>query len=374
LSGTTITIVVFAIVAIIGALIGLLGHRSGKLALGFLGLMAGSAVVLWLGYLFNLPRSSGIILYASIAIGLIAGMAALKIRRLAYGASGLVFGGIVGITVLHIVNVLLHYAIPPIGISIACFLAMAIFAALFSFKNRMALLLSTSFVGGYLVAISVMMAILVGSSGGTIEIVSPFASFSGWITSIKDAFIGFNTIIQLLILAICLFMGLLFTLLQSEFRSKQAAAKGGLREAPKAGSPARRPAQRPERVRRESGSREPRPRGQERGERPRRQETYDDFAASSSRSLSAGERSSHREEMDYGAPSPVSHYQRPDGQEYAPPRSSTLEQQSSDSTPQAPSWEDRPTETPSFHGTQEENASPFPRRRSLSEVARKSKR
>ena len=62
-------------------------------------------------------------------------------------------------------------------------------------------------------AISVMMAILVGSSGGTIEIVSPFASFSGWITSIKDAFIGFNTIIQLLILAICLFMGLLFTLL-----------------------------------------------------------------------------------------------------------------------------------------------------------------
>ena len=46
MSGTTITIVVFAIVAIIGALIGLLGHRSGKLALGFLGLMAGSAVVL----------------------------------------------------------------------------------------------------------------------------------------------------------------------------------------------------------------------------------------------------------------------------------------------------------------------------------------
>ena len=178
MSGTTITIVVFAIVAIIGALIGLLGHRSGKLALGFLGLMAGSAVVLWIGYLFNLPRSSGIVLYASIAIGLIAGMAALKIRRLAYGASGLVFGGIVGITVLHIVNVLLHYAIPPIGISIACFLAMAIFAALFSFKNRMALLLSTSFVGGYLVAISVMMAILVGSSGGTIEIVSPFASLS----------------------------------------------------------------------------------------------------------------------------------------------------------------------------------------------------
>lgn len=376
MSGTTITIVVFAIVAIIGALVGLLGHRSGKLALGFLGLVAGAAVVLWIGYLFNLPRSSGIILYASIAAGLITAMAALKIRRLAYGASGLVFGGVVGITVLHIVNVLLHYAIPPIGISIACFLAMAIFAALFSFKNRMALLLSTSFIGGYLVAISVMMAILVGSSGGTIEILSPFASFSGWITSIKDAFIGFNTIIQLLILAICLFMGLLFTLIQSELLSKRPAGKSASRDVsrePRQSAAGRRPAQRPERAPRE-GNRNPRSRERTQGERPRRQEAYDDFAASYSRSLGAGERSDRREEMDYGAPSPVSHYRRPDGQEYAPPHSSAVEQPSSDSTTPAPSWEDRPTETTGFQIPQEESSSPFPRRRSLSDVARNSKR
>ena len=216
MNGNTMTIIVLAIIAIGGIYLGLFGRKGSKLVSILVAFSAAVAVVSLISYAFSLGTLS-IIPFIAIGLGSIASVLVFFFPVVLFPASGIICFSILIPTILYLVNILIHYAIPENIFSILCLAISVIFGIGFGFLRKKALLFTTSFAGGFLTAFPIMLAILIALTP-SIVITSPLSSLSGWIHSIIAAFKDYDTVLELIILAIYLLTSLFYWLVQSEIQ------------------------------------------------------------------------------------------------------------------------------------------------------------
>ncbi|MDL2225616.1 DUF4203 domain-containing protein [Eubacteriales bacterium OttesenSCG-928-M02] len=222
MGGTTATIVLLALFALVGAFIGLFGYRKFSVVLSLLGLCAGVTLGAMVFYLFSMPATAGVPLYVSIGVGVVIGLLTLKIKRLANAACGLLFGAILSFTVVHVLNAMTHYAISQTTISIVTGAILIICTVGFLFSRKLALLLSTSVIGGYLFSFGTMTAFLLFMARDTVETLPVFPNVTAWLVGLKDLFYDFTETTQTLVLIIAVVASVFFLILQLLFSRRRA--------------------------------------------------------------------------------------------------------------------------------------------------------